>query len=149
MRMSWLLIPLGFAAGVAFAIQFGINAQLRSVVGAPVLAAAIQFLIGLIGLIVAVLIARESLPGRDAIGQSPWWVWTGGLFGAFVVVAIIVLVPRIGAATALGLFIAGQMIASVMIDHLGLIRVPIHALSVPRVLGAVLIIGGVVLVQRF
>jgi transporter family-2 protein len=41
------------------------------------------------------------------------------------------------------------MIASVMIDHLGLIRVPIHALSVPRVLGAVLIIGGVVLVQRF
>jgi transporter family-2 protein len=61
----------------------------------------------------------------------------------------IVLVPQIGAAAALSLFIAGQMIASGVIDHFGLIRVPVHTLSVPRIIGAILIIGGVALIQKF
>jgi transporter family-2 protein len=36
-----------------------------------------------------------------------------------------------------------------VIDHVGLIQDPVHEASVPRVLGALLIIAGVVLVQRF
>jgi transporter family-2 protein len=36
-----------------------------------------------------------------------------------------------------------------VIDHFGLIRVPVHEASLPRIAGALLIVAGVVLVQRF
>jgi transporter family-2 protein len=41
------------------------------------------------------------------------------------------------------------MAASILIDHFGLIRVPVHELSIPRLIGLALIIGGAALVQRF
>ncbi len=71
------------------------------------------------------------------------------MLGAFVVVSSIILVPRIGAAATIGLVLAGQVVASIIIDHLGLLRVPVHELTAPRIVGAALIIAGVVLVQRF
>jgi hypothetical protein len=43
--------------------------------------------------------------------------------------------------------LAGQVIASIVIDHFGLIRVPVHELNIPRLAGAVLIVVGVALVQ--
>jgi transporter family-2 protein len=71
------------------------------------------------------------------------------MLGAFFVLASIVLTPRLGAAATIGLILTGQVIASMVIDHFGLIQVPVHEASVPRVLGTLLIIAGVVLVQRF
>jgi transporter family-2 protein len=44
---------------------------------------------------------------------------------------------------------AGQVIASVLIDHFGLMRVPVHEATSPRIIGAALIVVGVVLVQKF
>jgi transporter family-2 protein len=147
--MVWILLPFGFLAGAALAVQFGVNAQLRTFVGDPLVAATISFFVGTVGLIAVSVALRQSWPLSAAIANAPWWVWVGGLLGAFYVVATIVLVPRIGAATTVGLIIAGQVSASVVIDHFGLIRVPVHELSVPRVFGAALIVVGVVLVQRF
>ncbi len=66
-----------------------------------------------------------------------------------MVVSSIILVPRIGAAATIGLVLAGQVVASIIIDHLGLLRVPVHELTAPRIVGATMIIAGVVLVQRF
>ena len=66
------------------------------------------------------------------------------------VLATIIVIPRLGAATTVGLIIlAGQVIASIIIDHFGLIRVPVHELNIPRLAGAVFIVVGVALVQRF
>ena len=63
--------------------------------------------------------------------------------------ATIVVIPRLGAATTVGFILAGQVLASIVIDHFGLIRVPVHELNIPRLAGAVLIVIGVALVQRF
>lgn len=148
--MTWILLLFAFIAGVCVPVQFGVNSELRSVVGGPAIATAISFFVGTIAaIIVAVLILRESLPGLDSISNAPWWVWTGGLLGVVYVLASVLLTPQLGAATTIGLALAGQMAASVVIDHFGLIRVPVHELSIPRLIGAVLIVGGVVLVQRF
>ena len=72
-----------------------------------------------------------------------------GLLGALYVLATIIVIPRLGAATTVGLILAGQVLASIVIDHFGLIRVPVHELNIPRLAGAVLIVIGVALVQRF
>ncbi len=147
--MTWILLLFAFVAGVCLPVQFSVNAQLRGVVGGPTVAAAISFLVGTIALVVAASILREPLPETDSVSNTSWWMWTGGLLGAVYVLATIILIPRLGAATTVGLVLAGQVIASIVIDHFGLIRVPVHELNVPRLLGAGLIIAGVALVQRF
>jgi transporter family-2 protein len=121
--MVWILLPVALAAGVVLPVQFGVNSQLRTFAGGPVAAAAISF-------VVATLVVQRSLPG--SIASAPWWAWTGGLLGAFFVLASIILTPRLGAATTIGL-----------------IRVPVHEASFPRIIGALLIVAGVVMVQRF
>jgi bacterial/archaeal transporter family-2 protein len=148
--MSWLLLlPLALIAGMAAPTQFAINSQLRQVVGGPVLAGAISFLIGTIVLIAAAVIVSRSVPDLGSVTGAPWWMYLGGLLGAFYVCASIVLTPRLGAATTIGLFLAGQVIASIAIDHFGLLGLPVQSASIPRLLGALLIIVGVAVVQRF
>lgn len=148
--MSWLLLlPIALAAGVAAPTQFAVNTQLRDVTGGPVIAAAISFVIGTIALVAVWLVVNRSAPDIGAVVRSPWWIWTGGVLGAFFVTATIVLTPRLGTATTVGLILTGQVFASVVIDHFGLLRVPVHEASLPRILGALLIVAGVVIVQRF
>jgi bacterial/archaeal transporter family-2 protein len=148
--MTWLLLlPLALVAGMAAPTQFAINSQLRQVVGGPVLAAALSFLTGTIVLLVATAVIRRSVPDLGAITSAPWWMYLGGFLGAFYVVASVILTPRLGAATTIGLFLAGQVAASIGIDHFGLFGVPVQQATIPRLLGALLIIVGVAVVQRF
>ena len=148
--MTWLLlVPVALFAGMAAPTQFAINSQLRQVVGGPVLAAALSFLVGTIILLMAAVVLSRSVPELGPIMSAPPWMYLGGLLGAFYVSASIVLTPRLGVATTIGLFLAGQVIASIVIDHFGLFGVAVQPASIPRILGALLIIVGVVLVQRF
>jgi transporter family-2 protein len=148
--MTWLLLlPAALVAGMAAPTQFAINSQLRQVVGGPVLAAAISFLVGTVVLFAATAVINRSVPALGTAVSAPWWMYLGGLLGAFYVCASIVLTPRLGVATTIGLFLAGQVIASIVIDNFGLFGVPVQAASIPRVLGALLIIVGVAVVQRF
>ncbi len=54
----------------------------------------------------------------------PWWGWLGGLCGATYVTAVFLLIPEIGAAPVVVLTVAGQQLASVAVDRLGLLRLP-------------------------
>ena len=76
-------------------------------------------------------------------------MWTGGLLGAVVVCASVVLTPRLGAATTIGVFLTGQVVASIVIDHFGLLGVPVQPAGLSRIAGGLLIVVGVVIVQRF
>lgn len=143
-----LLLLLALAAGVLLPVQAGVNAQLRSAVGSPLPAALVSFLVGTAGLVTAAVIFRTPMALRAAWGVSPWWHWVGGLIGALYVVATIVLAPRLGAATMVAAVVAGQMIASLLLDQYGLLGFPTHPINGLRVLGAALVIGGVILVQR-
>jgi transporter family-2 protein len=143
-----LLLLLALAAGVLLPVQAGVNAQLRSVVGSPLTAALVSFLVGTAGLGTAAVILRAPTALRAAWAVSPWWFWIGGLIGALYVVATIVLAPRLGAATLVAAVVAGQMIASLLLDQYGLLGFPTHPMNGLRVLGAALVMVGVILVQR-
>jgi transporter family-2 protein len=143
-----LLLLLALAAGLLLPVQAGINAQLRSVLGSPLSAGLVSFLVGTAGLAAAAVILRAPIGIRSAWMASSWWYWIGGLIGALYVVATIVLAPRLGAAAMIAAIVAGQMLASLVLDQYGLLGFPTHPISALRVLGAALVIGGVVLVQR-
>src|SRR5215204_6346345 len=81
--MIWLLLlPAALVAGMAAPTQFAINSQLRQVVGGPVLAAAISFLVGTVILIAATAIISRSIPELGSTVSAPWWMYLGGLLGA-------------------------------------------------------------------
>jgi bacterial/archaeal transporter family-2 protein len=150
MKMGWVvLLPLAFVAGMALPTQFAVNSQLRGVVGGPVLAADISFVVGTVVLLVATVVIRRAVPDLGTVLGAPWWMYIGGLLGAGFVLASVILTPRLGAATTVGFFLAGQVVASMIIDHFGLFRAAVQEVTVPRILGALLILAGVFLVQRF
>lgn len=143
-----ILLLLALAAGVLLPVQAGVNAQLRTALGSPLAAALVSFLVGTAGLAGAAVAGRTPLPLRSAWDVTPWWQWTGGLLGAVYVLATIVLAPRLGAATLIAAVVAGQMMASLVLDQYGLVGFPTHPISAPRLLGAALVTVGVVLIQR-
>jgi len=49
----------------------------------------------------------------------------------------------------IALIVAGQMMTSVVLDHFGWLGYQIHPISVVRILGVFLLLGGVVLVRLF
>src|SRR5262249_33612877 len=136
--------------GGLLAIQVGANATLRARLGHPIVAALVSFLIGTLGLL-AYLAVRPpaSWPTREGLRQGPWWVWTGGLLGAVYVASAAALAPKIGAAGWLGLIVAGQVLASIVLDHYGLVGFAVHPINTWRLIGATLLVIGVGLVLRF
>jgi transporter family-2 protein len=141
----WAYLLFALAAGAMLPIQFGINAQLATWVGDSVRAAFVSFVVGTAALLLAVLATTRGWP--DRAGDAPWWVWTGGLLGAFYVVGSIVTAPKLGAATLVALILAGQAIASLLVDHFGWVGFEEHPVTLLRVLGILLLAGGVALVR--
>jgi transporter family-2 protein len=126
-------------------IQFGINPQLAAWVGGSVRAAFVSFVVGAVALLLAVLATARDWP--DRAGDAPWWVWTGGLLGAFYVLGSIVTAPKLGATTLVALILAGQAIASLLVDHFGWVGFEEQPISALRLVGVLLLAGGVALVR--
>ncbi len=146
--MTAIFLLLAILAGAALPVQFAVNSELRGAVGGPVTAAAISFLVGTLALAAAVLLSRQEVPALSGVTQAPWWAWTGGLLGAFLVAASIILTPRLGAATTVTFIVAGQILASIILDHFGLLNLPVHPVTLQRLGGAALVIAGVIVVLR-
>jgi len=147
--MTWLYLLLAIAAGAVLPFQIGINAQLAHWLGSPIRAAFVSFLVGTIALFVITLFIRKALPSTARLGDIPWWVWLGGLLGAFYVGGAIVSAPKLGAATLTAAVVAGQSLASIFVDRFGWVGFEEHPLSPGRALGMVLVVGGVALVRFF
>lgn len=132
-------------------LQAGINGNLKDAVGSPVLASLISFIVGSAALfatyIIAVSSAAQAVPSLSDLKHTSWWMWTGGLLGAFYVLMLIVIVPRIGFANMFSLTIGGQIVLTVILDHLGAFGNQVHPISPLRVAGLVLLIAGVYIIQ--
>ncbi|TKI80401.1 DMT family transporter, partial [Bacillus cereus] len=81
--------------------QFSVNAQLRTIVGSPIIASFISFTVGALVLFIVSLFGNRIQVKKEWF-EAPWWMWTGGLLGAFYVLATTILMPRIGSAATVG-----------------------------------------------
>lgn len=147
--MNPLFITLALAAGLCIPVQAGVNAILSRFVAGPVQAALISFSVGTLGLALVCLVLRLPLPLVPAMGQTQVWHWLGGFLGAFLVSLTVFLAPKLGAATMIALIVAGQMFGSILLDHFGWLGYDPRPVSLSRLAGALLIVGGVVLVRKF
>jgi transporter family-2 protein len=142
-------IGLALAAGAVLPVQGAINAQLRSDLDAPVATGAFSFLVATaVMLVVLAAVPRVAVkPAPAAVHRVPWWGWLGGLCGATYVTSVFVLIPEIGAAPTIALTVAGQQLASVLVDRHGLLRLPRRHIPPARLLGVGALLAGVALIQ--
>ena len=147
--MQWPYVLFAVVAGAMIPFQAGVNSQLAHWVGGPIRAALVSFLIGTIALLLVAAAQRKSLPSVGRLGEAPWWVWIGGLLGAFYVAGSIVAAPKLGAALLIAAVVAGQTAASVVIDQYGWVGFKEHHVSAGRIAGVALVGAGVALVRVF
>lgn len=139
---------LAIGAGMSVVVQQAINANLRAGLNSAAWAGIVSYLVGTLCMLVLAVVMRDSVPTATTIARTSWWAWTGGFFGAVFIGLAIVLVPRLGTATFIALLVAGQMIASMAIDHFGLFGISEHPLNGPRLVGALLLVAAVILIRR-
>lgn len=143
-----LLLFFAVVAGSLLPIQAGINAQLAKNLGHPLLAASVSFTLGTLTLLLYTFVFHIPLPSLSRAMQAPWYLWTGGFLGVIYLTATIILAPLLGAATMVGLIVVGQMLASITLDHFGLIGFPVHPFGFWRAVGTIFLIVGMILIQR-
>jgi bacterial/archaeal transporter family-2 protein len=139
---------LAVFAGVSFVVQQAVNAELRTAIGSAAWAGFVSYVGGTVCMLALALAMRDALPATATLVRSNWWAWSGGFFGAVYIGISILLVPRVGTATFVALLVAGQMLASLLADNFGLFGVAHHPLTLSRVVGAALLVGGVILIRR-
>lgn len=148
MRVAiWGYLAFALAAGAMLPIQFGINAQLASWLGSSVRAALVSFVVGAVALALVTVAVARDWPAAERVGSAPWWVWIGGVLGAFYVLGSIVAAPRLGAVTLFVMILAGQALASLAVDHFGWVGFDEQPINVFRLAGVALLAAGVALVR--
>ncbi len=147
--MNSLYLFAAALAGALLPLQAGLNAGLARVTGSGVWAALFSFMVGTLALLLLTVAGRQALAGSQQLINAPWWMWMGGILGALYVYALIITAPQLGAATVIGVTIAGQLLASLLIDHFGWVGFASQAISWQRCLGAALLIVGVILIKRY
>ncbi len=147
--MVWPYLVFAFVAGAMIPFQAGVNAQLSHWVHSPVRAAFVSFVVGTIALGAISVLIFKPLPSFSRLGEAPWWVWIGGLLGAFYVAGSVATAPRLGAATLIALVVAGQALASLVVDHFGWVGFREHHVTPGRIAGMTLVLAGVALVRVF
>ena len=143
------LIPvlLVLFAGGMIALQAPTNAMLAKAGGSPVIAALISFAVGTVVLVVVAL-GTGQRPRAAAFAGLPAYAWFGGAYGAAYVAVAAYAAPRIGLASLITLGIAGQIAMALWLDQVGALGLPREPVNLGRLLGAALVVAGVVLVRR-
>jgi bacterial/archaeal transporter family-2 protein len=140
-------IVLAVVIGAFLPLQALINAQLGRITVGPLFASFVSFLVGTVTLGAVILALRTPVPGAAMLGNVAAWVWAGGALGAVYVVGATLLVPRLGATALTCLIVLGQVVASLLLDHYGVLASPRPA-DLARVSGVALVLAGVVLVVQ-
>jgi transporter family-2 protein len=148
MGLVWSL--LGILSGAFIAIQAPINSQLARGLGLPVAAAAFSFLSGAIVLgVISIAVTRFDGVALDWKAPAPWLFVAGGILGGAYVTISTLLIPRIGAAALMAFLVAGQLLAGMLLDRIGFLGMAVREISLGRIAGAVLLLGGALLVRLF
>jgi bacterial/archaeal transporter family-2 protein len=143
--MKWVLMIFAVIAGMATSVQAGVNGGLGKRIGVME-GAFVSFLIGTI-----TLFLFQLFFGKGNLLQMfsvPKWQLLGGLLGAFYVFIMVLVVPKIGVATAIMAIIVGQLVMSSIIDHFGLLGGKQIPFDIKRMVGIVLLFSALFLFHK-
>lgn len=139
---------LGLLAGVAMPVQTSVNGKLRDSLRSPYFSSIISFSGGFICAVIVLLCVAGSLyVPFGKVAMEPLWIWTGGFCGSILVVISIFCIPKLGSVETMVMLVLGQIGIGLVIDNFGLFESDVIALTPAKLIGAVLVLGGTVMVS--
>lgn len=147
MQHLYIWLVIGLAVGGAVAAQGPINAELAKHANSAVFASFVSFAVGTLILIPTLFLFKVGPPQFESSLSAPWWAWSGGLYGAFLVTLSVIAIPKIGVAPWIGALIAGQLTTSIFYDHIGAFNQVAKSVTWERAGGVMLLLVGAWLIQ--
>ena len=143
-------VAVGLTAivGGLIALQAPINSVLGKRIG-TLPAASVSFVIGTVVLVVLALVFGGGFGKLGEARNLSWYYLTGGVLGAAYVTTVLVTVRSLGAGGVVAATIAGQLTAAVVVDQLGILGVDKQIVTIPRILGVLLLAAGTFLVVEY
>jgi bacterial/archaeal transporter family-2 protein len=139
-------VLLTAGVGVLVALQAPVNAGLAKETGS-FSAALVSFIVGTL-ILLGIVVLSGKAGGVGGVTDVSWYYLIGGLLGAAYVTVVLVTVSTIGAGGVAAATITGQLIASVVMDRLGVLGLDEVALTPERILGVALLLAGTFLIVR-
>jgi transporter family-2 protein len=144
---NWIWFAWAVLAGSAIPLQAGVNGNVARALGSPLSSALISIAVSLACLALALTLLHAPMPAAADFAKVPSWHWIGGVLGIVYLGIAIAIAPRLGAASFIAAAVAGQMLASLLFDHFGVAGFAIRPLTLWRVLGLCMVIGGALVFQ--
>jgi len=141
---NFVLMGIAAAAGIAGALQSATNGGLASRIG---LAAALIVNTSVVLLGTFVFYFAIGAEGSFFPSGTPWALYVGGIYGFIVIAALAFVFPKIGAAVTIAVLVFGQGMAALAIDHFGLLGMPQAPITLARVVGLLLVGGGIAMLR--
>ena len=146
MNLNYSIIA--FLAGVAIATQAAMNAQLGGLLKNSLLATCVAFFSSILFTLLAVMVYTKEYPSIEIVKSVPIYLWfSGGILSAFGISIFYYLIPQMGIGPMMSFTLTGQLIVAVIAGHFGWFDLPIKPLTLGKLVGAIALIIGVVLIN--
>jgi bacterial/archaeal transporter family-2 protein len=147
--MRYILMFVTLIVGALMPVQAILNTRLGKQIGGSLMGSLMSFLVGLICLFILNLATNyPAVAQLKPSATSPWYIWLGGILGAIFVGYITYVNQRQGMALTFALAVSGQIFASLVIDHYGLLGSAVRTITLEKIAGAVLIVAGLILIKK-
>ncbi|HEX4849187.1 MAG TPA: DMT family transporter [Puia sp.] len=144
-----IFILMTLIVGFCFPVMAASNGMLGKQLGGPFVATLAVFQLGSILLLLIIFLTRSAVPSLHQLLHINWKIWLGCCIVILNLITFTVVPGKIGIANMIVLFIAGQLLASMVLEHFGLLNLAVHAINWQRLLGLVFLIAGVILIKKF
>src|SRR5947209_13771598 len=138
------LLVFTMLLGVVLAVHLAMNGKVGAAINNPRVGNALFWCIGALGAI-AIGVTGWQEGALGPVKNVHPLLLTAGLFGACLVFAIAWLIPQVGAGAVMITLLAGQIFGGMIMSHFGWLGSPVKPVSPMNLLGAVVMVGGVLL----
>jgi len=146
-NLSFLLIAI--IAGALVPFQAGSNAALGKMLGHPLWATLVSLIVSILVVLLVSSLLRIPKPEIAGLTNLPIWAWFGGIAGVIYITCALMLTPKLGATSFIVCVIAGQLIASLVVDYFGLMGLIGKEINFGRIAGVAMVFLGSLTVQWF
>ena len=140
-------VLLAMVVGALGAVHVPINGALGIRIGSTMVATFTFYAVA-VAVIGTLCLVRAEREAFVALYRAPRWYLIAGVISVVVVGASTFLIPRLGAMNVFAVTVTMQLIVRSVISHFGWFESPVQPLNVARVVGALLLLAGALLVVR-
>jgi bacterial/archaeal transporter family-2 protein len=145
MKVPFLIFTIFL--GVVLAVHLAMNGKVGASLNNPRVGNGLFWCIGALAAVIIGATGWQS-GALDGLKDVHPILLTAGALGACLVFAIAWLIPQVGAGAVMITLIAGQVLGGMILSHYGWLGSPVRPISLVNIVGAAVMVGGVLLATR-